>query len=115
MFTMVVGGLGLAKTPFILSEENTDCFATKTIRVPVPVGESRHIEITRSGSAGGSTAQTYTINSQTDILIELDAEISSNQVDNTEFSTVYCLVRLGASGSPVFTSGLTRQHSINKC
>jgi hypothetical protein len=103
----VQSGVTKDQTPRVLSTTNTTCDTTKTIRVPVPVGETRYIQEIYSPNAVGGSSQTYTINTTTDITLTLEGQVDANEANNA-FYSAYLRVSISALSEIYYTSGITR-------
>jgi hypothetical protein len=98
--------------PIVLSQQDNSCLTDKVIRVFVPVGQSRYVSIIYSG-IGGSYNETIT--DTTDYTLLIDRARSSDPLLNNQFSTGYIRVAISSGNSFFYTTGITRNHTINIC
>lgn len=114
MATFTIGVKSIAKGSVnIIDQENSSCRSSKTVRVTVPAGQSRYVEIAYSGN-GGLANSTSTITITTDFQILIDRIQSETASENTEFSSGYLKVSLTVSDPIFYTTGITRNHKFNQ-
>lgn len=115
MTVIVRNSPSLSETPYVLSQEDTTCVTSKTVRVPIPTGAtSVYVQEIYSG-VGGGISSNYTISTQTDIQIVLDAFKSATPASNVWFSEAYLRVSLTASDPVYYSTGITRYSTNTQC
>lgn len=105
------------ETPYILSDDNNECFQTMVIKVIVPVGQSRYVEVINTGA--GTTPATYdkaeTITTTTDYTLDIQGFINSDPAANTSYGEVVIKVSLTNTDPIFYFKKITRTHSNVVC
>ena len=112
-FTIRVStNINRSNKPSVINEENTLCFTTFTVRVPVPSGQTRYISV---NYLNGGTSYVDTINSTTEITVTIEGSKSSQSSLNTVFSTGTLRVALTNTSPTYYSKQINREHTGNIC